>query len=308
MMNQATKEPCGVLLIDKPKGLTSHDVVGRIRRLYHTRRVGHTGTLDPLATGVLVVLIGRAAKAAEYLVSDRKKYRAELLLGRTTDTEDVTGTILTESADIPPREAVYEAAARFVGTYDQVPPMYSALKVGGQKLVDLARRGVEIERKSRPVTIHSLVCTPTDDPAHYVLEIACSAGTYIRTLCADIGKTLGCGGVMAELRRTETGGFALKDCHTLEELETKDDSARAGLLIPTESLFADLPTLPLPAFYEKLARSGCEIYQKKIGTEHAEGTRVRMCGADGSFFALGEVREYPDGSAVKPVKFFDIGE
>lgn len=307
-MAEINKEPCGVLLIDKPEGMTSHDVVGRVRRLYHTRRVGHTGTLDPLATGVLVVLIGRAAKAAEYLVSERKHYRAELLLGITTDTEDVTGTTLSESAALPTREAVLAATEHFVGTYDQVPPMYSALKVNGQKLVDLARRGVEIERKSRPVTVHSLACTPTDDPARYVLEVECSAGTYIRTLCADIGKALGCGGVMAALRRTETGGFSLQDCHTLEALEEMDDTARVGVLRTTESLFSALPPVTLPVFYEKLARSGCEIYQKKINTAHPDGARVRMCGADGAFFALGEVRDYPDGSAVKPVKFFDIGE
>ena len=305
-MKNTINEPCGVLLIDKAQGMTSHDVVGRVRRLYGTRRVGHTGTLDPLATGVLVVLIGRAAKAAEYLVSDRKKYRAELLLGITTDTEDITGEIRTQSTEIPPRSAVFSATERFLGTYEQVPPMYSALKVGGQKLVDLARRGVEIERKSRPVTIHSLTCTPTDDPARYVLDVECSAGTYIRTLCADIGKALRCGGVMAALRRTETGGFSLKSCHTVAQLEEMEPCERQGLLIEIEALFATLPALPLPAFYEKLAKSGCEIYQKKIQTALTDGTRVRLCGEDGNFFALGEVRDYPDGSAVKPIKFFNI--
>ena len=156
-------ERSGVLLIDKPEGITSHDVVGKVRRLYNTRRVGHTGTLDPMATGLLVVLIGRAAKAAEYLTVKNKSYLAVLRLGITTDTEDVTGQILTTSGDIPSKEHVIDVAKSFEGDILQIPPMYSALKVGGQKLVDLARRGVEIERKPRPVTVHSLSCEPFEN-------------------------------------------------------------------------------------------------------------------------------------------------
>ena len=187
----------------------------------------------------------------------------------------------------------------------QVPPMYSALKVNGQKLCDLARRGIEVEREARPITIHAISCKHIKEN-DYELLVSCSSGTYIRTLCADIGKALGCGGAMAALCRTETGGFPLEDCHTLEELDALDDEARAARLLPTEQLFAELPAVFLPAFYEKLCRSGCEIYQKKIGTDHAIGARVRLCDEKAAFFALGEVREYEIGSAIKSIKMFDI--
>ena len=302
-----TPEYSGVLPLYKPAGMTSHDVVGAARRLYHTRRVGHTGTLDPMATGVLVLLVGRAAKAAEYLTAGKKAYRAVLRLGLVTDTEDVTGKVLSTCAEIPPAERVIAAAKSFEGEIMQTPPMYSALKVNGQKLVNLARRGVEVERAPRPVTIYSLSCAPLDAAStDYALDVVCSAGTYIRTLCADIGRALGCGGAMAALERTETGGFSLDEAVTLERLESMDEAERAALLRPVEALFTDLAAVLLPAFFEKLARSGCEIYQKKIGACFDVGTRVRLCDADGRFFALGEVREYADGTAIKSIKLFDI--
>ena len=300
-----TFEPCGVLLIDKPAGMTSHDVVGKVRRLYHTRKVGHTGTLDPMATGVLVILIGRAAKAAEYLSVHNKPYEAVMRLGLTTDTEDTTGQTLTVSNEIPSAEQVIEKANTFVGEILQVPPMYSALKVNGQKLVDLARKGIEVERVARPITVFSMACAHLQSH-DYALRVQCSSGTYIRTLCADIGKALGCGGAMAALRRTETGGFTLEECITPEALETLSEEERLQRLIPTEALFADLPAVNLPAFYEKLCRSGCEIYQKKINTDHPVGARVRICNAAGEFFALGEVREFENGSAIKGIKYFDV--
>ncbi len=299
-------EPNGVLLIDKPTGMTSHDVVGRVRRLFGTRRVGHTGTLDPMATGVLVLLLGRAAKAAEYLTVHDKCYDALLELGKTTDTEDVTGEILSTSGDIPSESAVCEIASHYLGRYLQTPPMYSALKVGGQKLLDLARRGIEVERKAREVTIYRLDVAGTDDCTRYKLAVHCSSGTYIRTLCADIGRELGCGGVMAALRRTKTGDFALSDCHSLDALEAMTPAERSALLLPPEALFAAYPAVNLPPFYERLCRSGCEIYQKKIGSALPEGTRVRLCSDTGAFFALGEVREYESGSAIKPIKLFEI--
>ena len=298
-------ELSGVLVISKPAGKTSHDVVGTVRRLYHTRRVGHTGTLDPMATGVLVVLIGRAAKAAEYITVHDKEYLATLRLGLTTDTEDTTGKTLTVSGDIPSPDRVAEITKRFVGQILQTPPMYSALKVNGQKLCDLARRGIEVERAARPITVHALDCRHLADN-DYELRVACSAGTYIRTLCADIGNACGCGGAMASLARLSVGNFSLSDAYTLEAIEAMDDEARAQLLLPVESLFGDLTEVRLPAFFEKLSRSGCEIYQKKINTDHAIGTRVRLCSANGSFYALGEVREYEDGTAIKAIKLFDI--
>ena len=301
-------EPSGVLIINKHIGVTSHDIVGKVRRLFGTRRVGHTGTLDPLASGVLVVLVGRAAKAAEYLVADTKEYRATLRLGLTTDTEDVTGTVLTEVDSLPNAGAVLTACEGFVGDLMQVPPMYSALKQNGQKLCDLARKGVTVERPARPITIYGLTCTPTGRDGDYTLEVSCSSGTYIRTLCADIGSALGCGGVMATLERRRTGGFSIEEAYTVDELESMTAEKRLECLIPTERLFESLPALCLPEFFERLCRGGCELYQKKLRTDYSTGQRVRLCTADGSFFALGEVREYDEGSAIKSVKLFDLGE
>ncbi|MBE6554879.1 MAG: tRNA pseudouridine(55) synthase TruB [Ruminococcaceae bacterium] len=299
-------EPSGVLLIDKPAGMTSHDVVARIRRLYGTRRVGHTGTLDPMATGVLVLLIGRAAKAAEYLTAHDKRYEAVLQLGITTDTEDTSGRILTTCAAIPSVKEVIGLCRSRIGRQLQTPPMYSALKVGGKKLVDLARAGMEIERKPREITLFELNAERTDAPDRYRLSVHCSSGTYIRTVCADLGNALGCGGAMAALRRTAAGNFLIRDCHTLERLEALDTEARLALLLPVESLFADLERLSLPSFYERLCRSGCEIYLKKLKLSHEPGTRLTLYGENGRFFALGEVREYEEGLAVKAIKQFDI--
>lgn len=295
--------PDGILTVYKEEGMTSHDVVNRIRKLYNTKRVGHTGTLDPLATGVLVVLIGRAAKAAEYITSDRKEYIATLKLGVTYDTEDTTGTLLTEfDGTLPSPEKVKEVCEGFLGEGEQIPPMYSAIKIGGRKLVDMARKNIEIERPARPITVYGLEC---EYLAHdeYRLTASVSAGTYIRTLCADIGASLGCGGAMKTLERTAAGNFTLEGAYTLSEIEEMDEEERLSILKPTEELFADLPRVHLPEFFEKLAHSGLEIYQKKISTAYPEGQRVRIYGKDG-FFALGEVREYEDGTAIKPIKQF----
>lgn len=298
-------EPSGVLIINKQEGMTSHDVVNKIRRLYGTRRVGHTGTLDPLATGVLTILVGKAAKASEYLVADSKQYVATLRLGLVTDTEDITGSILAQCDTLPSFESAVQTARSFEGNITQIPPMYSALKVNGQKLCDLARKGISVERQARPVTIHSIEVSATNSPSDYILKIACSSGTYIRTLCADIGKALGCGGVMASLCRSRAGDFSIDQAHTLSELEELSENDRISLLIPTESLFSSLPAVNLPEFFEKLAKSGCEIYQKKLHTNFSLGDRVRLCSANGCFFALGEVREYENGSAIKSIKTFN---
>ena len=297
---------CGVLVVNKHGGVTSHDIVGKIRRLYSTRAVGHTGPLDPLATGVLVVLIGRAAKAAEYLVSDTKKYKAMLKLGLTSDTEDITGEILTRSESIPSVEDVMRICESFVGKSKQIPPMYSALKIGGRKLCDLAREGKVVEREARDIEIFSLDCVATDKNDEYIIDVRCSSGTYIRTLCADIGAKLGCGGVMATLERSEAGGFDVSGSVSIAELEEMSETERLSLLLSTESLFSNLASVKLPEFYEKLCRNGCEIYQKKIKTEFELGTRVRLYGKDGVFFALGEVKEYGEETAIKAIKFFDV--
>lgn len=298
------KELCGVILVNKHKGVTSHDIVFKIRRLFGTKKVGHTGTLDPLATGVLPVLVGRAAKAAEYLLSENKKYIAELKLGVTTDTEDITGTILSKTDTLPTKSEFFDACRQFVGEIQQVPPMYSALKVNGEKLVDLARRGIEIEREARKITVYSLDPEVINEAEGlYRISVACSKGTYIRTLCKDIGERLGCGATMTELIRTESGTFNINDSYTIAELEEMDLEKRLSLLTPVESLFTEAPAVTLPDFYAKLCRSGCEIYQSKIKTNLALGTFVRICDKNG-FFALGQVKDYEGGSAIKSLKLF----
>lgn len=307
MDKQNIAEPSGLLILHKPVGITSHDAVYKIRRLYATKRVGHTGTLDPLAEGVLVMLVGRAAKAAEYLVSDTKEYVATLRLGITTDTEDVTGEVLTRhEGTLPSAEEVKAVAESFLGESEQIPPMYSALKVGGKKLCDLAREGVIIERQPRPITVFEIDATPTESECDYRLRVKCSSGTYIRTLCADIGKKLGVGGTMATLCRTQAGDFRLENAYTLEALGEMSEEQRIAALMPTERLFDSLAAVKLPEFYCKLCRSGCEIYQKKIHTSHGVGERVKLCTPDGRFFALGEVRDFPDGTAIKAIKTFEL--
>ncbi len=294
----------GVIVIDKEENITSQGAVNRVKRLLGVNKAGHTGTLDPMATGVLPVLVGRGVKASEYMISSTKHYIATLLLGITTDTEDVTGEILTESSEIPSEEAVRAAASAFVGEYMQTPPMYSALKVGGKKLCDLARAGIEIEREPRRITIFSLGVERLSE-REYALDVVCSGGTYIRTLCADIGKRLGVGGVMKTLRRAEASVFSLSEAHTLSELDAMSEEERESLVLPIERVFMKYPEVRLPAFFERLARSGLEIYLAKIDASGKVGDRVRLCGADG-FFALGEIKEYETGLAIKPVKQFDV--
>lgn len=299
-----SEEPTGVLVIAKHAGVTSHDIVNKIRHLYGTRRVGHTGTLDPMATGVLVVLVGRAAKAAEYLVSDKKTYVATLRLGLTTDTEDTTGNIQTQTDTLPSFTDLETILPQFIGKIRQIPPMYSALKVDGKKLIDLARKGITVERQAREIEIFSLSAEPTESPSDYKLTVTCSGGTYIRTLCADIGKALGCGGVMAKLERTATGNFHLESAHTIAELENLTPPEREACFIPVEALFEALPKICLPPFYERLCRGGCEIYLSKIKKDFPIKTRIRLCQENGDFFALGEVGEYENGIAVKAIKIF----
>ena len=297
-------EPCGVVIVDKHEGVTSHDIVFKMRKLFGTRRVGHTGTLDPMATGVLPILIGRSAKASEFLSAQDKGYVAEITLGITTDTEDTSGNILTKCDTLPTKDEVFAACSEFVGDIMQVPPMYSALKVDGKKLVDLARQGIEIEREARKIHISSIVPEVIDEAKGiYRLSVDCSKGTYIRTLCADIGARLGCGAAMSALRRTKSGAFTIDNSHTIEQIEKMSEKDRLSLLVPTEELFCDLKSVVLSDFYARLCRSGCEIYQRKIGSDLPVGARVKICDK-GGFFALGEVREYAEGSAIKAIKLF----
>lgn len=299
-------EKSGVLCVYKEAGCTSHDVVNRIRRLYGTKQVGHTGTLDPLAQGVLVVMVGRAVKASELLCADTKEYAAGLKLGLTTDTEDISGNVLSRyEGAFPNFDEVKSVVSSFTGEIMQIPPMYSALKVGGKKLVDIARSGKEIEREARAVCVEKAELYQTESAGDYMLLARVSKGTYIRTLCADIGKALGTGGVMSSLVRTACGGFGIEDTVTLSRLEEMTESERYGLLRPVETLFEDYGCVRLSDFFAKLALCGCEIYQHKIKTDYKTGEYVRLYDGNG-FFAIGQVREYDGKSAIKPVKQFRI--
>ena len=290
----------GIIIVNKEAGMTSQTVVNRVKRLFSADKAGHTGTLDPMATGVLPVLIGRAVKVSEFMLSSEKAYRAVLRLGVTTDTEDMTGNILTTSDVTVTEDEVRAAASRFVGEIRQVPPMYSALKRDGHKLVDLARRGVTVEREARTVTVYSLLVERLSS-LEYALTVECSKGTYIRTLCADIGAALGCGGAMQSLMRIKAAGFSIDKALTLDEISKMSEMERDAAVIDTEALFLDKPSLKLPPFFLRLFKNGCEIYQKKIGTAYKTGSILRVYDEKG-FFALGEVEEFEGGSAVKMIK------
>ena len=297
-------EPCGVLTVDKPTDMTSHDAVNIVRKLYNTKKVGHTGTLDPDATGVLVILIGRAAKACEYVTADNKEYKAGLKLGITTDTADIGGKITAENDNIPNRETVEKAIASFVGKGKQTPPMYSALKVDGKKLVNLARKGITVERQERDIEIFSIK-TEYLTNSDYQIELSCTKGTYVRTLCEDIGKKLGCGGCMSSLRRLRSGKFTLENSYTIEELKEKSEEELRKILLPIQALFSDLPKVELNDFFASLCHSGQRIYQKKIGTHFAPGERVAFYDKNG-FFALGEAQQYENEPVIKPIKQFVV--
>ena len=292
----------GIIILHKGEGLTSQTAVNRIKRLLGASKAGHTGTLDPLATGVLPILVGNAVKAGEYMLSSDKHYIATLRLGLTSDTEDITGNTEKTGAPLPSEAEVMAVLEKFRGEILQIPPMVSALKVGGKKLCDLAREGIVIEREPRPITVYRLEAERISEDA-YTLDVVCSKGTYIRTLCADIGKALGCGGVMETLCRAEAAGFLLSDAHTLEELEAMAAEARENLVLPVETVFMKYEAVVLPPFFARLAKNGLPIYQKKIGTHFEEGRMIRMCDADG-FFAIGQVEICEEGMAIRPQKQF----
>ena len=303
-MQSNNPDICGILVVDKPSGWTSHDVVGKLRRLYGTRQVGHTGTLDPLATGVLPVLIGRAVKASEYLTAHDKKYEATFILGKVSDTGDTDGAVHLTGAPLPSEAEVLLAAENMVGDRMQTPPMTSAVKVNGKKLLDYARAGESVTVAARPIKIYESKAAKISE-TEYSLSLSVSKGTYVRTVITEIGEALGCGAVMSSLRRTKSGNFSLAASHTLEEVENLSEEERQKLLLPLEDAFSDLEKVTLGGFFERLSRNGCEIYQKKIGTSFEKGTLVRMYGKDG-FYALGEVRDFENGSAIKTVKLFSL--
>ena len=287
----------GIILIDKPQGWTSHDVVGKLRGILHERRIGHSGTLDPLATGLLVVFAGRATRAVEFAEADRKEYIAGLRLGISTDTQDITGRIINEGSVLPDEMELRKALERFKGELEQIPPMYSAVKVGGKKLYELARKGESIERKPRHITVFGLETAGREDN-DYILNVVCSKGTYIRTLCHDIGTALGCGGCMSSLRRTKSGVFSVEDAYTITEVQEAADRGEAEkLLLPTDTLFAGYPELRADAASEKLLRNGC------IVNASAPDGRFRVYSEKGEFLLLGDVKN----GRMKTVKsFFEV--
>ena len=243
----------GIVIVDKPQGWTSQDVTARLRRVFNTRRIGHGGTLDPMATGVLPVFVDRATRGVEFFEHAEKIYEATLRLGLTTDTEDVTGTVLAQRDVGISEEEFLGILPQFRGKIQQIPPMYSALKVNGQKLCDLARKGKEVERQPREIEIFQLECLEFNgDTAR--LRVHCSKGTYIRTLCKDIGEALGCGGCMAALRRVQAGEYTIDEAVPLEEL--LESVAPEKYLRPVDSMFRNYPTVTLTANQEKRCRNG----------------------------------------------------
>ena len=268
----------GLLVIDKSAGWTSQDVAAKLRGVFHERRVGHGGTLDPMATGVLPIFIGRATRAAEFLESAEKVYIAGLRLGTVTDTQDTSGTVLETHPVTVTREDVQAALQRFLGPIEQIPPMYSAIKIGGQKLYELARRGKEVERKPRSITIFELELLEQVNETDYLLRCRCSKGTYLRTLCHDIGQALGCGGAMYSLRRTLGAGYPLAEAVTLEDVQAQGEA----LLRPVESMFTAYPvhTLFSPG-KEARVRNGNPITEPEL----PDGT-YRVHGRSGDFLCL----------------------
>ena len=284
----------GIVIVDKPQGWTSQDVTARLRRVYATRRIGHGGTLDPMATGVLPVFVGRATRGVEFFEHAEKTYETLLLLGRTTDTQDVTGTVLAEKAVHLSSADIEEVLPRFRGDILQVPPMYSALKVNGKKLYELARKGQEVERQPRPITVFELTNLGFDG-IRLSLRVRCSKGTYIRTLCQDIGDALGCGGCMEALRRVRAGEYGIEDAVPLEQLlesETPEQYLR-GL----DTMFAHCPAVTLTPNQEKRCRNG-----NPFSSPLPQGT-YRAYSQSGEFLMLAKVE---DGTMTTIKSFFEV--
>ena len=284
----------GIVIVDKPKGWTSQDVVSKLRGVFRTRRIGHGGTLDPMATGVLPVFVGRATRGVEFFEHAEKIYEAELLLGTVTDTEDVTGTVLETRPVSVSREQLEDILSRFRGEISQIPPMYSAIKINGQKLYDLARKGQEVERKPRKITIFSLECLDFDGSTA-VLRVHCSKGTYIRTLCKDIGQALGCGGCMAALRRVQAGDYGISQAVTLETLAGCENPEK--YLLPVDSLFSAYPAVTLTPNQEKRCRNG-----NSFSVTLPEG-RYRAYSQSGEFLMLAAVEK---GNMTTVKSFFSV--
>lgn len=301
--------PSGILIINKPADWTSMDVCAKLRGVFHEKRVGHAGTLDPMATGVLPVFVGRATRAVQFAETGEKEYLALLRLGLTTDTQDAWGNTLAEKpVPADAKERLEALLPQFTGEIEQIPPMYSAVKINGKKLYELARKGVEVERKPRPVTIYSLVAiwggrvksgpgeTWPESPNAVFLRVRCSKGTYIRTLCHDIGQALGCGGCMAALERTEACGFSIGEALALEDVVNDPDPL--SLLRPVDDLFRAHPVLTVNAQGTERLKHGGTLNYPNV----APGL-YRVYSPDGEFLALGEVAK---GRLTTIKNFFEV--
>ena len=288
----------GVLIIDKPQGWTSMDVCAKLRGVFHEKRIGHAGTLDPMATGVLPIFVGRATRAVEFAAEGEKEYLAGLRLGLVTNTQDTSGETLETHPVSVTRPQLEAALAPFRGPIRQIPPMYSAIKIHGKKLYELARKGKEVERPPRAVTIHSLTLEEQLNPTDFLLRVRCSKGTYVRTLCHDIGQALGCGGAMFSLRRTMAAGFTLEQPqgYTLEEVLNHPDPS--SLLHPLDICFSHLPALSLEPAGERAVRNG-----RPLPLSGQPEGQYRVYGCQGEFLALGKVEQ---GRLTVVKSFFDV--
>ena len=296
----------GIFNIYKEKGFTSHDVVAIVRRTIHMKKVGHTGTLDPDAEGVLPVCVGKATKLSDVIMDGRKSYRAMLRLGITTTTEDASGEVLeTKEVDFN-EDKIREVVASFIGKLEQVPPMYSAVKVNGKKLYELAREGKEIERKSRTIEVYDIRIRQFLPPDRVEIDVDCSKGTYIRTLCADIGKALGCGGHMAELLRTATGAFSLENAIKLEELKVLAEQEKAEeALLTMEDALKDFPVVKVSEKSAKFLYNGGKIQERFLTEKPAvlkEGEIVATYDHENTLVGLYEIKKEESNFFIKPFK------
>lgn len=278
----------GIIVINKPPCKTSHDMVNFVRRLTGIKKVGHTGTLDPDATGVLPICIGKATKAADMLTESDKEYRTQLVLGMTTDTQDASGEILTEQPVTVSVQDISETVSQFIGEIEQIPPMFSAIKKDGKKLYELARKGISVERTPRKVMIYGITVNETDlEKGTVTLTVACSKGTYIRTLCEDIGARLGCGAYMNTLERTKSAGFTLAQSHTVDELiKLRDENALERAVLPLDSVFSQYGEIKLPEFLAKKAKNGMRIRYKNA----ENGKAYRIYDENGVFLCISECK------------------
>lgn len=301
--------PSGIMLVDKPSGITSHDVIYAVRRAFGTKQAGHTGTLDPLATGLLAVMVGRAVKASPYLTAGRKEYSAGIRFGVETDTEDITGNVISEKNVSFTAEEVKTACDALTGQIEQIPPMYSAKKVGGKKLYELARQGLTVSRTAQKVTVYSIDLDPCPYPSRdFTFRVSCSSGTYIRTLCADMGRMLGCGAVMTSLRRLSAGSLSLDGAVGLDELKNMSREEAEGRLIPVDKALLDAAAgkVNVTPFHERLIRSGCAVLLRKItSATFPDGSYILICG-DNGFFSLGETVSTGEGPALKSRVLFEL--